>query len=593
MKRFAYAIATSAILTLSGCSLNQMIQASEDQNLTVTPNPLEVHADTVKFEMAANLPVKMLKKGKIYTINTFFKSGENDYQLEPIEFKADDYPNSSVEQPKQTKTFSYPYDPKYSRGDLEIQGVATDPKNGKTKESARLKVAEGVIITSKLVQNAYYPAYADHGYNNKEELAPVNVDFFFLQGRSDLRYSERTGERGKELEAFIADKNATKSVTIIGSHSPEGTERINSRLAEDRAKVIQDFYQKNMKKYDYKGMADSINFIIKPIVDDWAAFKKELKAYEGITADQKSEYTNIVNGAGTFEEKEKSLKKLSTYKQVFNDVYPKLRTAKTEILKIKQKKTDAEISVLTKQISEGTAADSLLSEEELMYGASLTPSLKEKEAIYKAATKKSGSWNSHNNLGAVYIAMAIENEAEAARYAGMAQTQLEIANNKKESAEAYANLGSVYLLQGNAYKAYDALTKAGAMGPSNDVTKGMNGVKGATEIIMAKYADAVSSESSAEENVVNLANKGLAQLLNKDYQNAVATFDEAIALDKGAHAYPYYGAAIASARLDKLADIVKYLKEAFKINPDLKEYAMSDLEFRKHNTNPDVIEAMK
>lgn len=592
MKRFAYAIATSAILTLSGCSLNQMIQASEDQNLTVTPNPLEVHADTVKFEMAANLPVKMLKKGKVYSINTFYKSGDSDYQLESIEFKADDYPNSSVEQPKQTKTYSFAYKPSYNRGDLEIQGVASDPKNGKTKESPRMKVAEGLILTSKLVQNAYYAAYADHGYNNKEELTPVNVDFFFLQGRADLRYSERTGERGKELEAFIADKNATKSVTIIGSHSPEGTERINSKLAENRAKVIESFYKRNMRKYDYKGMADSINFIIKPVVDDWAEFKKELNAYEGISADEKSEYTNIVNGAGTFEEKEKSLHKLSTYKKVFKDVYPILRTAKTDILKIKVKKTDAEISVLAKQISGGNAADSLLSEEELMYGASLTPSLTEKEAIYKAATKKSDSWNSHNNLGAVYIGMAMENSADASKFAGMAQTQLEIANNKKESAEAYANLGSVYLMQGNAYKASDALAKAGALGANNEVTKGMNGVKGSAEIIMAQYANAVSSESSAEENAVNLFNKGLAQLLNKDYQNAIASFDEAIAMDSN-HAMANYAAAVASARMDNVKGIVKYIKPAFKINPDLKEKALNDLEFRKYNTNQEVIDALK
>lgn len=592
MKRFAYAIATSAILTLSGCSLNQMIQASEDQNLTVTPNPLEVHADSVEFEMAANLPVKMLKKGKVYTINTFYKSGENDYQLESIEFKADDYPNSTTEQPKQTKTYSYAYKPIYDRGDLEIQGVASDPKNGKTKESPRLKIADGLILTSRLVQSAYYAAYADHGYNNKEELTPVNVDFFFLQGRSDLRYSERTGDRGKALEAFIADKNATKSVTIIGSHSPEGTERVNSKLAEDRAKVIENFYRKNMKKYDYKGMADSINFIIKPVVDDWAAFKVELNAYEGISADQKSEYTNIINGAGSFEEKEKSLKKLSTYKQVFKDVYPKLRTAKTEILKIKEKKTDAEISVLAKQISEGIAADSVLSEEELLYGASLTPSLTEKEAIYKAATKKTDSWVSHNNLGAVYIAMAMENGADVAKYAGMAQTQLDIANNKKESAEAYANLGSVYLMQGNAYKAYDAITKASALGPNNDVTKGMNGVKGSTEIMMAKYANAVSSESSAEENATNLFNKGLAQLLNKDYQNAIASFDEAIGMDSN-HAMANYAAAVASARMDNVKGIVSYAKAAFKIDPELKEKALNDLEFRKYNTNQEVIDALK
>lgn len=592
MKRLAYVIAITAILSLSGCSLPNMIKAAQEQDLTVTPNPLEVHADSVNFEMSANLPVKMLKKGKVYTIKAFYKAGDSEKELESIEFKADDYPNSGEQQPKQSKSFSFPYDESLKSGVLEIQGVASDPKSAKTKETARMEVATGIITTSKLVESVYYSAYAPHGYNNKEELEPVNIDFFFLQGRSDFRYSERTGERGKELEAFIADKNATKSVTVTGTHSPEGTERINSKLAEERAKKIEAFYMKNMKKYDYKGLADSINFIIKPIIDDWTSFKEELEAYEGISSEEKSEYLSVVNGAGSFEEKEKALRKLSNYKKVFNDVYPKLRTAKTEILKIKEKKTDAEISVLAKQITEGSVADSLLTEEELMYSASLTPSLKEKEAIYTAATKKSDSWNSHNNLAAVYVAMASEDADNAASLAEKAATQLEIANNKKESAEAYANLGSVYLMQGNTQKAYDALIKAGAMGASNDVTKGMNGVKASTEIILAKYADAISSGSSSEEKAQNLFNKGLAQLLNKDFQNAIASFDEAIEKDSN-YAIANYAAAVASARAEKIDDVIKYMKGAVSANPDLKQMALNDLEFRAYVGNALFSEVLK
>ncbi len=590
MKRLAYVIALFAILTLSGCSLNQMASASKNQNLKVTPNPLEVHGDSVKFDMAANLPVKMLKKGKVYTIQTFYKTSDSETQLEDIVFKADDYPNSGETQPKITKSFAMPYSASMAKGSVEIKGIASDPKNGKSKEGERLPIAKGVITTSQLVENAYYAAYADHGYNNKEELTPVNVDFFFLQGRSDLRYSERTGERGKELSAFIADKNVTKSVTVIGSHSPEGTERINSGLSEKRAQVIEAFYRKNMTKYDYKGLADSINFIIKPIIDDWAAFKAELNAYEGITSDEKSEYLNIVNGSGTFEEKEKSLRKVASYKKVFKDVYPKLRTAKTEILKIKVKKSDAEISVLAKQIADGTASADTLSEQEMMYAASLTPSLSEKEAIYKEATKKSDSWNSHNNLAAVYIAQAMQSSDNSK--ADMALTQLEIANKKNESAEAYANLGSVYLMQGNAAKANDALKKAGSMGASNDVTKGMNGVKGATEIILAKYAEAVSSESSAENNATNAFNKGLAQLLNKDFQNAIGSFDDAIELDSK-HAMANYAAAVANARLNKIDAVIKYIKGAIAIDTDLKSKVLNDLEFQAFVGNALFVAALK
>ena len=154
------------------------------------------------------------------------------------------------------------------------------------------------------------------------------------------------------LSAFIAEKNVTRTVTITGTHSPEGTETVNSDLSEDRASTIEKYYRNRMDRYDYKGAADSIDFILKPVVQDWAAFKAAFAAYDGIECKMKKlEYTNIINGSGSFVEKEKEMKKLSTYKQVFKDVYPGLRSAKTEVLTVKPKKSNAEIAVLAKAIT--------------------------------------------------------------------------------------------------------------------------------------------------------------------------------------------------------------------------------------------------
>ena len=58
-----------------------------------------------------------------------------------------------------------------------------------------------------------------------------------------------------------------------------------------------------MKKYDYKGKADSINFILKPVIQDWNEFKNVLSSYEGITSEEKAEYLNIINAGGSFEDK--------------------------------------------------------------------------------------------------------------------------------------------------------------------------------------------------------------------------------------------------------------------------------------------------
>ena len=88
MRKLSYLSVIASTMLLSSCALNSMIKLAEQQDLTVTPKPLEVHADSVKFEMSAVLPVKMLPSGKVYTVNTFYKYGGQEKSLDGLEFQA-------------------------------------------------------------------------------------------------------------------------------------------------------------------------------------------------------------------------------------------------------------------------------------------------------------------------------------------------------------------------------------------------------------------------------------------------------------------------------------------------------------------------
>ncbi|MCF6361706.1 MAG: hypothetical protein L3J29_13220 [Cyclobacteriaceae bacterium] len=584
MKKVLNAVILLAVLTLSGCSITKMAKLASDQQINVNPNPLELHGDSVKFNMSATLPVKMLVKEKEYILNVVYQYGDQELALESIVFKATDYPESNETQPTASEDFSFAYTDAMKSGSVVVKGVARDPRKDKEVAAEPMTLAPGVITTSALVKPVYFAAYAGHGYNNQEELLPTNIDFFFDQGRSNLKYSERRSKRGKEFEAFIAKKNVTRTVTVTGTHSPEGTERINSKLSSDRASVIEKYYRKQMDKYDYEGMADSIKFIIKPIVDDWNALKAALASYEGVSDDTKSEMLNIVNGPGAFEDKEKALRKIDGYKKVFKDVYPGLRSAKTEILNVKDKKTDAEISVLAKGIVDGSASADTLSIEELMYAASLTPDLSEKEGIYKAAITKADSWNAHANLAATYVAMANEDASKAAEYAGLAETQVDLANGKQESAPAYVTGASVYAYQRNFAKAQDALAKAASLSADSETTQGMNGVKGYLEIRTADYSGAVSSLSSAASSSDNAYNLGLANLLNKDYDNALSSFGDAVSANSE-NADAFYAMAVTEARKDNADKVIENLKQAISLNAELKGQAIKDLEFQNYVAN--------
>ena len=75
-KNATVVLMTAGLLAFNSCSLKQMVKMAKDQELTVTPSPLEVHGDSVAFDISATLPVKMLKKNKIYSVNSFYKNGE-------------------------------------------------------------------------------------------------------------------------------------------------------------------------------------------------------------------------------------------------------------------------------------------------------------------------------------------------------------------------------------------------------------------------------------------------------------------------------------------------------------------------------------
>jgi hypothetical protein len=584
--KLLFPILLFGVLSMTGCSLAQMIKAAEDNKVNVDPNPLEVHAGKVSFTVSATLPPKLLKPKKVFTIETYYRYGTSEQQLESIEFRADDYPNSNTEETNITQEYSFDFKEGMERGNIEILGKATNPKNGAVRETPRLGIAEGLITTSTLVQPSYAAAYADHGYNDQEELIPTNVTFQFDQGKSVFKKSEIESTKGAQFAAFIAEKNVTRTVTITGSHSPEGKDRINSELAQERAAAIEKWYREQMDKYDYKDMANQIRFVQKPIIDDWTAFKSMLASYSGISSSDKAEYTRIINGTGSFEQKEKQLQKLSTYKQVFKDIYPNLRTAKTEVLTVKPKKTPEQIANLAIQIANGRTSADQLTVEELAYAAAKNPSLEEKKKIYEAAAKKNDTWVIHNNLGAVNLQMAMQENARGQRnLITTALNHFQISNQKKANVEAQANIGMALAMQAQSssdllLEAHAALVKALGMNPGNTVRQGVSGTKGYIEIKLALYSEAVASLGRASDKSVDQYNKGLAQLLNDNARAGQTTLESAIAANRG-YVWAHYVAAVAAARQDNENKVIEHLRNAVNADSSLKQKALNDLEFRQ------------
>jgi tetratricopeptide (TPR) repeat protein len=340
----------------------------------------------------------------------------------------------------------------------------------------------------------------------------------------------------------------------------------------------------NQNNYS-KGSQDSIRFVQKTVVKDWQMFKDTLNTDATLSVDEKKEILAVVNGPIVdFLEKEKELQKLKSYKYLSTKLYPRLRNARTEVFSVKVKKTDSQMAILAKAIIEGRASQDTLTSEELAYAATLTPDLKEKEAIYLACTKKSGNWQSYNNLGAIYLEMARKqyDQTKMLELADKALTQLLLSVKQKETGHAYANLASAYMMKSDKAKCTESATKAAALSQDEDIRKGVNSLRAVWEIKAGKYDNAVASlqNGKSDDSMVKF-DLALALLLKKDYEKAKVAFDDATtANDKNAIAW--YGAAITAARLKDGERLGNRLQKAISLDGNLRSKALEDLEFMNY-----------
>lgn len=589
------ALIAAGMLAFNACSLKQMVKMAKDQELTVNPSPLEVHGDSVAFDISATLPVKMLKKNKIYSVSSFYKIGDEKIELGSFDFVSTEFPDAKTATPKITKHQAFAYKPEIGNGDLVVIGSASNLDKTKVKSTEEMPIAKGLITTSRLVKNYSYVAYADHGYNNKEELMPSTVNFYFEQGKSVLRKSEMKGQNAKFLDAFITAKNVTRTISVIGQHSPEGTETKNANLANERSVVIEKYVKGRMKFYKQDSVIKTIQFVTKGDIKDFEPMKAAIAKDTKLSEDQKSELMNIINGSGDFTAKQDQIAKLPFYnKLVLAHLYPSLRTARTEIWTVKPKKSDAEITLLAGQIASGKVSVDTLNAEELGYAGTLTPILAEKVAIYEALIKKTDNWVAYNNLGAVYVEMAkVEvDQNKKTELVNKAINTLEMSLKKQESGEAHLNLASAYMLSGVRESSRDQANKAVASNATDAVKKGANGVLGTLDIKDGKYDLALQDLSKSNDSLEVKYNSALASLLKRDFNTAKAGFANYIAASPNDPA-GYYLAAVTAARQKDEGTLTTNLKKAKSLSAKWGERAVSDMEFYDYWNSDNFKNALK
>ncbi len=565
LKVLSLLVGTSVAIT--GCDgLGKMIKNQSLITYEVTPNPLQMHGDSVALTISGKYPAKLFAKKAVVTVTPVLKYEGGEKQLKQNVLVGESATASGTKITyEKGGTFSYTdkigYEPGLKNAKLELK--AQGAIKTKVKDFTIRDVAIGTIITPLLVRNDEKGIYAKDAFTKTFPVSQT-ASVYYVVNQSVVRPSEMKSEEMKALYKFIADNINNpnfefKGIDVSAYASPDGEQSLNANLAGDRAKsgskALQDEFKKSKNK-DFTFGKDASAYKVTTTAEDWDGFKKLMEAS---SIQDKELILRVLTMYSNLDQREQEIKNLSkTYKEVSDQILPKLRRSVLNIVAEKKSRNDETITRMC------TSTPDSLSIEELLYGANLIQDVNSKMNIYKAAERLyPGDWRASNNLGVTYlITNKIADAKSAFERALKANSNSPIVMN---------NMGAVVAKSGDRRAAMDYYNKAGGAGPEVSYNKAIVYVRD------GRYGDAVSGFGSFKG--FNLA---LAQLLNGSADAVAATIDASNEKDM---ALSYYLKAIAASRKGDAKGGLVALKTAIEKDGSLKAMAKDDCEFAGWRAN--------
>lgn len=566
-----------SLITFTGCNqLNKLIKKQKEIVYNVSPNPIEMHGDSVQFSVSGKFNPKIFPTKVTATVVPTIKYEGGEKELKPITLVGDKAVGSGQKiSYDKGGSFSYTSEKFAYESGMKKAKVVIKVTGGfkkKTKALDPVEIGDGTIITPLLVRHDEKGIMAK---DNFVKTTPANqsTHIYYVINQSVVRPSEMKSEEMNTFRNNVAGYLGSrwyeiKGIEVSAFASPDGETSKNENLAKDRANsaikaMIEEFKKINKDKNNKLGK-EKEQYKIITTREDWEGFKELVQ--QSNLAD-KDIIIRVLSMYPDADQRRKEIKNLSkTYVELADKILPKLRRAEIILLADKKSRTDEQIKGLC------TSTPDSLSVEELLYGANLFSDPNTKVSIYQAAEKKYGNdWRTSNNLGVTYLMLNKTKEAEDAF-----NRALKTSNGNPI---VYNNLGIIEAKKNNRKAAMEYYNKASGAG------KEVNYNKGIIYIADGKYSDAVSSFGD-----FNGFNKALAQLLSGSADAVNGTIDSSNDKDL---AVSYYLKAIAAARKGNSADAVKYLKDAFNKDASLKEYAKTDAEFLKLKGNSDFENVIK
>lgn len=553
------------LVAATGCNpLKKMNKKHGLVKYTLSPDPLELHNDSVAINVSGRYPEKFFHKKAVATVKPVMKDATTGAVVK--EFDTIKLIGESAEGEGQkiswaggsfnvSKTVPYTANMENVIIEVQVEGAFKT----KVQSFDPVEIGKGTVTTPLWVQSDEKPILGADKFT-KTSPRSVSAELNYAIQSSVVRPAELKEDDMKAVEAFITKgvefEYTYKGVSITSYASPDGESNLNENLASDRANTAASALKAMFKKQKVEAGKEDALYSKAPKGEDWAGFKSKVQASDIADKDQ---IVRIVGMYNNDKEREEAIKNLAAvYTVLAEQILPPLRRSVITINAEEEAKSNDELKELVK------SNPSELTIEEILYTATLYNDLNEKLAVYKAAAEvHPGDWRGHNNVGYILVLQNKISEAKA---------QFEAAAKADNSAKVVMNnLGVVTRLMGDREKAMEYYEKAKGAG------KEVNYNIGILNIMSANYADAVSNMSG-----MNTFNSGLAQLLNGNTDGALNTVE---ASEDKATAAGYYLKAIIGARTKNMDMLKNNLKAAIDKDSSLKAKAKKDAEFMEYRTD--------
>jgi tetratricopeptide (TPR) repeat protein/outer membrane protein OmpA-like peptidoglycan-associated protein len=441
-------------------------------------------------------------------------------------------------------------------------------KTKKPKDFAPLEIADGTMATSLLVKNDEKGVFAK---DNFVKVVSMNqsANIFYELNKSNVRPNELKSDEMKKMLDFINSNQGNtmwydfKGIEVSSYASPDGKFDRNQELSEERgssgSKALESQFKKPKKKGETANpLSDSKTYKAQKVAEDWDGFKNLVQASSLKDKDLVIRVLSMYNDP---EQREKEISNMAqTYKEIKDQIMPKLRRSVLTLLVDKKSRTDEMISKLM------VSSPDSLSIEELLYGANLSKDVNVKSNVYKAAEKKfPNDWRASNNYA---VSLLMQNKVSEAKAA-----YERAAKSAPNEAAVNLGLGIISAKEGNREKAMEYYKKASGAGPEVNYNMGIINVRN------GKYDEAV--KNFGEFKGVNLA---LASLLSGKAESVESIINSS---NEKETALASYVKAVASARKGDKTSGIASLKAAIEKDGSFKQMAKDDAEFLKWKSESD------